>query len=491
MAGYQNVLLLKPEFFSALGIMVNEIPHGLEYLAAMIRDIADVKIIDLCTDNREPGKIFKKLRPDLIGITTQMSWHNSTIKLVKTAKRVLPGTNIVLGGYYPTGFPSLIKMYPGIDYIIAGEGEHPFKELVEGHPPEEIKNLIYRKNGQIITNPIRPLLMDLDTLPYPARDLRNHQTSHLQFPGRIYDVITTSRGCYGHCSFCCEPGMSGSVQRFRKPVKVFDEIKWIWEFYKKKPLKITITDPNFIGRREPDVQRVETLCKLLIDAKMDIDFSCLTRADTIVRFPETVKSMVDAGIRTIEIGVESPSGGVLKNTRKGVSIRQTVKAVKIVRNAGGLPLGTMVLGFHDQPEEEIKLYPDYARKIGLIEAAFAFATPLTGTEYFREIHDKKLIIEKDFSKYDYLHPVIRNLKGISYSRMCQLLGYCYGFFYDRKKLAEGQKFYLDAQPENKNASSTKDLLVFALKALKNHSNREKMNFLKGFIEGALSSKIHS
>jgi radical SAM superfamily enzyme YgiQ (UPF0313 family) len=482
------VLLAKPAFFSALGIMVNEIPHGLEYIAAVIRnEVDDLWIIDFCLEKQKPVELFKQLKPDLIGITSQMSWHNSTLELVKQAKMALPDVKIAIGGYYPTGFSHIMKIYPDIDYLISCEGEYPFLELVIGKPEKEIRNLTYREGKILITNTIRPLIQDLDVLPFPARDLRRQVTSHLQFPGRIYDVLTTSRGCYGHCSFCCEPFMSQSIQRYRDPRKVFEEIEWTWNFHKKRPLKITLSDPNFLGRKETAIKRVNELCNLLIAADFNIDFACLTRADGIVKHPEVVEKMIRAGIRTIEIGIESPTADVLKNTKKGVSIKQSVKSVKIVREAGGLPLGTMVLGFHDQKERDIKLYPEYAEKIGLIETAFAFATPLAGTDYFKELFEQKLITEPDFSKYDYLHPVIKNLKGIKKSRMLQLLGYCYGYFYSLEKLTEGQKFYLDAQPEGKPASTTIDLAIFALKALGSHTKREQINFLTGFIEGKISS----
>ncbi|MFW9995283.1 MAG: B12-binding domain-containing radical SAM protein [Candidatus Odinarchaeota archaeon] len=488
MARFERIMLAKPAFYSALGIMVNEIPHGLEYIAAMIRNEVDkVWIIDFCVEKEKPVELIKRLKPDLIGISSQMSWHNSLVELVKAAKKALSGVKIAVGGYYPTGFPSIMNLYPDIDYLISCEGEYPMLELVMGKPEEEIKNLTYRNGTEVLTNPNRPLIQNLDELPYPARDLRRQITSHLQFPGRIYDVLTTSRGCYGHCSFCCEPFMSNSHQRYRNPEKVFEEIEWLWNFYDKTPLKITISDPNFMGRREADVKRVDRLCDFLIASEFDIDFACLTRADVIARHPSTVTKMIEAGIRTIEIGVESPTKDVLKNTKKGVSIRQTARAVKTVREAGGLPLGTMVLGFHDQTEGEIKLYPVFASKIGLIETAFAFATPLAGTDYFKQMLDEKLITEYDFSRYDYLNPIVKNLKGIKRSRMLQLLGYCYGHFYSREKLSEGQKFYLKAQPEGKPASTVKDLALFALKALGRHTLKEQFNFLAGFAEGKIAS----
>ena len=119
-----------------------------------------------------------------------------------------------------------------------------------------------------------------------------------------------------------------------------------------------------------------------------------------------------------------------------------------------------------QTEEEIKQYPGYATRIGLVETAFAFVTPLTGTVFFDNMFHDGLINENDLAKFDYLHPVVNSNK-ISKDRLIQLLGYCYGYFYSRKKLAEGQKFYLDVQPSHvmKDASSNADLGLFALKAL--------------------------
>jgi len=488
MSRFERVLLVKPAFFSGLGAMMNEIPLGLEYLAAILREKVDqIWLVDFGLERQKPERVFKQLNPDLIGITCQMAWHNNMVRLVKHAKKLLPNVKTIVGGYYPTGFPQLLKVYPEIDYLIRHEGEFPLLELVMGKPEEEIKNLSYRQETKIAHNSIRPTIKDLDSLPFPARDLRRYQYSHLQFPGRIYDTLITSRGCSGRCSFCCEPMMNQSIQRFRDIRRVFEEIEWVWNFYKQTPLKINISDPNFMGRTMADLKRVEELCDLLIAAEFDIEFSCLTRVDVVIKRPTLIEKMVQAGIMSFEMGVESPASSDLKRTEKGVKHQQTVKAVELIRKSGALPLGTMILGFHDQTEHEIKQYPVFAEQIGLIETAFAFVTPLAGTPFFQQMLDLRLITEPDFSNYDYLHPVVRNMIGIEKSRLLQLLGYCYGYFYSQEKLAEGQKFYLDAQPAGQPASTLKDIGVFALKAMSNLRLKDRLHLFSGFIEGRIGA----
>lgn len=431
---YKRVLLVKPKGRKGLGFALDLIPIGLEYIAASIENVVEeVHIIDMELE-QHPLKYFLGLfHPDLVGITMSATDHNEGLRLAKIAKEY--GATTVLGGYHPTLVPNKLLSYPQIDIVVRGEGEHTMKELVQKGCPESILGVSYKKDGKVIHNEDRRVIEDLDSLPFPARHLRRHEYNDLMDDNdRENDVINTSRGCWGRCSFCCEPHMSKSYQRFRSPENVMEELLETVSFHDAKPLQVFVVDPNFMG----DPKRIGRLCDLLSKHKLDIRFSVMTRVDSVAKHPQLVKKMCDNGILDYELGIESPSLKDLKNTRKGITLEMQKKAVKILRDNGANVSGTFVIGLPGQTEEEIKRFPVYAKKIGLMNAAFGTATPFPGTQFYDDLEKRGLIVEHDWTKYDEMHSVFR-LNGTSRERLEELQTYCMARFWTLKTLLDRAK----------------------------------------------------
>ncbi len=483
-----RVLLLKPKFYTALALLVDEIPLGLEYIAAAIESkVEHVEVADLGHDKIDPRKEITRIKPDIIGITGQMAWHNEFKSLAKLAKKSAPKSKIIAGGYYPSLFPQLLKIVPELDFIVKGEGEATFSEICEIglSDPFLIKGLIFRDKENLVTTGERPLIKDLDSLNFPSRHLRKSYYRHMQFPNRFYDTISTARGCVGLCSFCCEPFMYGKPRR-RSPENIIKEIDEIIRFHDNSPMQITVADPNFIGRTKKDAQRIDLVCKLLEERKYDISFSLLTRADIVSRQPELIERMVKNGFNFYELGIEAPDSTILRKTKKGTKIKTIFNAVKIINQAGGFPLGTLMFGFSGQTEVNIKQYFSYAQILGLREAAFAIATPLIGTKFFQDVHKEKRIFEKDFAKYTYLHPTHWFNKKIDKKKVYFLLGYNYGGFYP-SVMIQNEEFYQKLNPNNQQISLL-TYLKFALKALGEFPNYAKVAFARGALSGYVAMK---
>ena len=307
------------------------------------------------------------------------------------------------------------------------------KTLVQEDSFKDVPGLSYKVDGKIVHNSDRPLIQDLDAMPFPARHLRRHEyKNHIMFEkDRETEVITMSRGCWGRCSFCCEPMMCRGHQRFRSPENVMKELLEIVSFHKEKPLSILVTDPNFMG----SPKRVDRLCDLLHQYKLDIKFSVLVRADSVVRNPELIEKMCENGILSYEMGIESPKAEDLKNIRKNITVEIQEKAAKILGDNGAWAGGTFVIGLPGQTEEEIKRFPLYAKKIGLTGAAFGVATPFPGTEFYRDIAQQGLIVERDWTRYDEMHAVFE-LKNVSRKRLEELATYCHARFWTLDALIE-------------------------------------------------------
>ena len=430
---YRRVLLVKPQGRKGLGFASDLIPIGLEYIAASIENVVeDVYIVDMELEQNSFKYFLELFRPDLVGITMSATDHDEGLRLAKIAKE--NDVTTVMGGYHPTLAPDELLSHPQVDMVVRGEGEHTTKELVQKGYPNGVLGVSYKEDGKVIYNEDRPAIKDLDSLPFPARHLRRHKYNGMNRKGREADVICTSRGCWGRCSFCCEPVMNRSHQRFRSPENVMKELLEIVSFHNGKPLQILVVDPNFMG----DPERIDRLCDLLQEHKLDIKFSVMTRVDSIAIHPQLIKKMCDNGFLDYELGIESPKLKDLKNTRKGITLEMQRKAVKILRANGANVSGTFVIGLPGQTEEQIKQFPVYAKEIGLMNAAFGIATPFPGTEFYNSLDKKDLIVERDWTKYDEMHSVFK-LDGISRKRLEELETYCMARFWTLNTLLDRAK----------------------------------------------------
>ena len=259
---FKRILLIKPSGRHGLSFAFDIIPIGLEYIAAYIEDVVDeVNIIDLEMEPKPVQKTIEKyldiLTPDLVGISMSATEHSEGLEIAQLVKN--RGIMTVLGGYHPTAIPDELLSHPQVDVVVRGEGEHTMYELITKGNAMGVNGISYKDDTVITHNPNKDFIEDLDNLPFPARHLRRYKYHMTLMQDREHDVLTTSRGCWGRCSFCCEPSMSGSHQRYRSPGNVMDEILEIVKFHNGKSLSIEVTDPHFMGKPE----LVDQLCDLL------------------------------------------------------------------------------------------------------------------------------------------------------------------------------------------------------------------------------------
>ena len=420
---FRRILLVKPSGRSGLGFLVDQIPLGLEYIASNIEDVVEeIHIVDMEMEKSSFQHLIDVYDPDLVGITMSATEHNEGLRLAKIAKN----TNIatIAGGYHATSVPDLLLSYPQIDMVARGEGEPTMREIVEKDCLEGVLGVSYKKDGKIIHNQDRPLIQDLDNLRFPARHLRQYMYK-ANDRKTDFDVLLTSRGCYGRCTFCCEPRMSKGRLRCRSPENVVEEVLEISRYHKGKPTNVFITDPMFMG----NPSRVGRICDLLQQHDLNMKFNALVRTDNMARNLEIVKKMCEAGIDHFEMGIESPNYKDLESTKKGITTRIQREAVQNIRKNGGCAGGTFVIGLPDQTEEEIRGFPIYAKEIGLTSAAFGIATPFPGTEFYDGLYRKGLIFETNWDNFDEMHSVYET-EYLSKEKIEELATYCMAKFWN-------------------------------------------------------------
>src|SRR5665647_230630 len=485
---FKRILLVKPSGRKGLSFSFDLIPLGLEYIAAYIEGTVEkVDIVDMELDRRKFQDCLQFYRPDLVGISLSATEHNQTLALAKAAKKI--GATTVLGGYHPTAVPDLMLSYPQIDVVVRGEGEQTIKQLVEQGSAENVLGTSYKKNGKIIHNENRPRIENLDSIPFPARNLRQYPYKSADRKTDC-DVIMMSRGCSGLCSFCCEPSMSFGCSRYRSPENVMDEIIELAKFHENKPVSVMFADPNFIG----NPKNVERLCDLIMERDLNLEFGALVRADMMAYNPQVVRKMCQAGIVKFEMGIESPNVKDLKSTRKGVAVKSHKLAVKNIRENGGRAGGTFVIGLPDQLEDEIKTFPVYAKEIGLTAAAFGIATPFPGTEFYAELDKKGLIFETNWDKFDEMHNVFK-ANYLTKETIEELATYCMAKFWNIDTFIDHELVYQKRTLRKKPIVDFIQERTLNLGFMANNGNElQKGNFdkhVKTFLEAYVDSRVEA
>jgi radical SAM superfamily enzyme YgiQ (UPF0313 family) len=485
---FKKILLVKPSGRKGLSFSFDMIPTSLEYIAAYLKDAVDqVHIVDMELDKRKFQDIINFYKPDLIGITLSATDHNQGLHLAKIAKQ--NNIHTAVGGYHPTSVPDIMLSHPQIDMVIRGEGEVTMKELVETSTFENVPGISYKNNGKIIHNAQRPQIEHLDTLPFPARSLRQYPYKS-QDRVTDCDVIVMSRGCNGLCSFCCEPSMSQGCLRTRSPENVLNEIIDMSEYHKRKPVNVMFADPNFMG----NPKQVDRLCDLLMEHDLNMEFCALVRADAMATRPQLVKKMCQVGIRRFEMGIESPNVKDLKSTKKGVTNRVHGEAVRNIRENGGRAGGTFVIGLPDQTEEEIKTFPTYAKEIGLTGAAFGIATPFPGTDFYKEIDEQSLIFETNWDNFDEMHSVYTT-KYLTKEKIEEMATYCMAKFWNVDTFIDHEKISQTRTKQKKPIVDFVNERITNLGFMTNNGTKlQKDNFekhIKIFLEAYIDTRVEA
>jgi len=227
-----KVLLIKPHS-DAIGFtdMILGEPLGLEMVAGALRD-HDVKILDLRLFNDLPS-VLSSFKPDLCGISCSYTIdYYPTLNIAEKIKQFLPNVFIFVGGHHASLNPGDFASN-AVDAVVIGEGEQTSRELVEGFEKKsDLKCIsgfaLNGEKGQILTQS-RPLIKDLDTLPFPQRNEKGKDGYHLGFQSP-FAMLETSRGCIYRCVFCSVWQFYRRRYREKSPERVVEELKDI-----KKP----------------------------------------------------------------------------------------------------------------------------------------------------------------------------------------------------------------------------------------------------------------
>ena len=411
-------------------------PQGLLYLATVLRHNGiDVKVVDVdnCYENNAEAKGFdeaeyiednlckyiKKYMPDVIGIGCLFSGaFKSLINIAKGAKKQFPDIPIVIGGIHPTLFPGeILRRYTCVDYIIMGEGEVTFLELIK-YITGNVKRLsasmdgiAYRNKGGIKQIPKRTFIDNIDTIPfvdYSVINVKDYKmnTSGWYSPknimvGQPFPIIS-SRSCPQRCTYCSMWLLHGKKIRFRSPENVLDQMERLYVDYNVRYFQFMDDNMTF------DKKRTIEICNGILKRKMNIQFDtpngvAINRLDQ-----EIIDAMVDAGLIRISLGIESGSEYIRnKSMKKGLNTEKIFEVVKACKKHSTLFINSFfIIGMPQETHKTLEETYALIKELSLDKFAMNFATPYPGTELFDYCIEHKLLSyeAEDYVDVAYLQP---------------------------------------------------------------------------------------
>ena len=395
--------------YKFLGVVAPSL--GIGYMAAVLEqhnidvDVIDASALELTYD--EIGEEILKRNPDVVSISALTPTIGVALDSADKIKQVKPDTIVVLGGYHPTfEFESVLEEQ-SVDVVVMGEGEYTLLELVQtienGGDLRDVQGLAFHddSDGSLVLTPDRPVIADLDELPFPAFHLFPMEKYRiLNITTNVATIITT-RGCPMQCSFCSSAALHGHKLRRRSYQNVVDEVEM--RLKEQNIDTIAFMDDTFTLNK----RFVYDFCAEIKRRGLKFWWGCTSRVDTLDE--DLLETMKDAGCITIFIGVESADQQMLEKMNKNITVSKTESAFRLARKVGIRTIASCVIGMPEDTRESMNKTIAFVKKLNPSYALYSLATPYPGTRFYNETFKKNLINIKDWSKYTLIDPVLETI----------------------------------------------------------------------------------
>lgn len=372
-------------------------PFGLMSLAAyLIEKGIEVRIADFIITRFSEDKartIIDDFNPDVIGATGVTMNIKKAFSILQFFKELKPEAVFVMGGPHVTfDADTVLRENSFLDYIVRGEGEVTFTELLEAiqnnTSPESILGISYRNGNEIIHNDQRPFIEDINTLPFPAR----HLVSLTKYRALRFPInMITSRGCPHQCIFCLGSKMVGRKVRYFDTMRIVDEFEML---SKMGFSQINIVDDLFTSNKKRCIEFCDEIMRRGIQHK----WTAFARVDTVSL--ELLQAMQKAGCTTLCFGIESGNQEILDTVKKRITIEKCIRAVDLCRKAGIIPMTSYILGLPGETRKTVQMTMDFAKKLSP-HYGYHILAPFPGTEVREQKENYGItILTDDWDLYD-------------------------------------------------------------------------------------------
>jgi anaerobic magnesium-protoporphyrin IX monomethyl ester cyclase len=402
-----RIALVNPPFLPGVMRHPPNVPIGLAYLAAVAEKNGHVvKVIDCLPVDMSYDEMKRQVvafEPDIVGITSMTSTSQSALEAARILKDSCPEALTVLGGPHVTfADTSTLSECPEVDAVVRREGEETLLDLARCVTNEksldEVAGITFRKNGKIIQMPDRPLIQNLDELPFPA--LEHFKLDDYKILGKMILPIITSRGCPFGCSFCVSSRMVGNTLRARSPKNVVDELEWLKTEHGAEAFVIYDDMLTF------DKKRILQICEDIKKRKIGLPWDCTTRVDQVSK--ELLIKIKEAYCQEVFFGVESGCQLILDKVHKRTTIEQNEKAIRWTKEVGLFVAISVIIGYPGETRETVKQTLDFVHRVKPDDAFLCVATPYPGTELRALVEKMGWKMTSDWARYDAMTPVFEN-----------------------------------------------------------------------------------
>lgn len=361
------------------------VPIGVGILAGFMRKQGlSVKIIDqeLVDININTIKyIFEQCKkPRIVGVSVMTANVASGYRIAELIKSVDKEAVVVFGGIHATVMPDEILQSGNVDFVVKGEAEYTFLELIrqiQGGSLErdKLENIGYVEDGRIVYAKTSTKMVDVNEVPMFPYDMYDSSQYNLGF-------ILTSRGCPFDCIFCSQRVITKRRYRYTSSERVIEELDYLINELKQP--NVTFFDDYFTGNK----QRVFELCEMIQKKGFHkkASFGVQTRGDSINK--ELMKAMRAANFNSLMFGVETASENLMKLINKAETVQENVDAIRLAKEMGFAVEATFIFGFPTETFDDRFKTLALSHEIGVDRARFNNATPYPGTAMYEMVKDK-------------------------------------------------------------------------------------------------------
>jgi radical SAM superfamily enzyme YgiQ (UPF0313 family) len=381
-------------------------PLGLASIAAYLERLGVVVHIVDCYAHPQSDRIILDLlrseRPAMIGFSCTTSSFLDGVRLATMARQELPRIRTVFGGPHVSALKEkILRDFPVVDFIVAGEGEETFHELImaEGEGSVSIPGLVYREpDDEIVFSGYREKGIVLDTLPFPAYEKLAGYPDVYRLPIFNYPRVPntsciSSRGCPYSCSYC-DRSVFRSSFRYNSAEYLYAHLSYLKERFGIR--HVNFYDDQFTFNRD----RVESFCRLMSDKPLGMTFNCAVRAEHID--PDLLQQMKGAGCWMASLGIETGDPELLAQHRQNADLEMLAAKLRMIKGAGIRTKGLLMMGLPGESEASIRRSMEYVFSLPIDDFNLAKFTPFPGAPLYQTIRDKG-VFEEDWAKMDCMH----------------------------------------------------------------------------------------
>ena len=371
-------------------------PLSILYLSAVLKEIGvEVSVLDqpaIGLTVEETVRWVAKEAPDVLGFSTLTSSGQTAALISNKVKEKNPDITTVFGNHHATfNAERILRKYPSVDIIVRGEGEKTVVELANclknGENLEKVQGITFRNEGKIVATPDQLLIKDLDSLPFPERELLNVEY-HCVIAGaniapKKFTSIVTSRGCVYDCRFCSCTEIAKNRWRPRSAKNTLEELQLLAsEGYKQ----LIFVDDAFTM----NPKRVIEICRGIRKEELDLEWICEGRVDICPY--DMLREMVQAGCRVLYLGIENANQRILNYYNKRITPKQSETAVRTAKKAGvDVIAGSFILGAPDETREEMWNTVNFAQRVPMDLPQFNILGAHPGNDIWNEFVAKGFI----------------------------------------------------------------------------------------------------